>query len=164
MPPRAKRSRTEGTNLVNNSDDEDLFDTTPIQLPSFMTDNVPLGGSSRGTAGVRGASALRPVEPMVLEDDHNETHVTQLMRHWMNERLSPDLLQHCGDLLQTLLDRIRDQAIVVSQLRGDPDANEDEHYQIILVQTEMERIRFIIRSYTRTRIQKVSLYNIISRK
>lgn len=40
-------------------------------------------------------------------------------------------------------------------MRGDPDANEDEHYQIILVQTEMERIRFIIRSYTRARIAKI---------
>lgn len=109
MLPRAKRPRTESTSLADNSDD-DLFDVRPLQLPSFMTDDFSAGASSsnalRGTAG----GVQRPVEPMVIEDDQQETHVTQLMRHWMNERLSPELLQHCGDLLQTLLDRIREQA------------------------------------------------------
>lgn len=41
------------------------------------------------------------------------------------------------------------------QLRSDPNAIEEEHFQIILVQTEVERMRFIVRSYMRTRIHKV---------
>lgn len=115
MLPRAKRPRTESTSLADNSDD-DLFDVRPLQLPSFMTDNISVGGSSSNPR--RGPTAFdqRPMEPMVIEDDQQDTHVTQLMRHWMNERLSPELLQHCGDLLQTLLDRIREQAWA-------PDAN-----------------------------------------
>lgn len=105
MPPHPKRRRTEHTTLAGDSDD-DLFDTTPLQLPSFMSDNIPVGG----TSGTHNNTTTRPVEFMDLEDDQSDTHVTQLMRHWMNERFAPDLLQHCGNLLQTLLHRIREQA------------------------------------------------------
>lgn len=48
-----------------------------------------------------------------------------------------------------------EKAGLVQRLRGDPEASEDEHLQIILVQTEVERVRFIVRSYMRTRIHKV---------
>lgn len=36
-------------------------------------------------------------------------------------------------------------------------ASEEEHSQIILVQTEAERVRFMVRSYMRTRIHKVCI-------
>lgn len=41
-------------------------------------------------------------------------------------------------------------------LRADPDSSEDEHFRIMLVQTEIERVKFVIRSYIRTRLHKVS--------
>ena len=40
-------------------------------------------------------------------------------------------------------------------LRADPDTSEDEHFRIMLVQTEIERVKFVIRSYIRTRLHKV---------
>lgn len=40
-------------------------------------------------------------------------------------------------------------------LREDPDTSEDEHFRIMLVQTEVERVMFVVRSYLRTRLQKV---------
>jgi len=43
----------------------------------------------------------------------------------------------------------------VQQLRADPAASADEHVQIVLVQTEVERVRFIVRSYVPTRLDKV---------
>ena len=47
-------------------------------------------------------------------------------------------------------------------LRADPDSSEDEHFRIMLVQTEIERVKFVVRSYIRTRLYKVS-YTIILR-
>lgn len=41
-------------------------------------------------------------------------------------------------------------------LKGDPDSSEDEHFRIVLAQTEIERVKFIVRSYLRTRLFKVS--------
>lgn len=45
----------------------------------------------------------------------------------------------------------------VQLLRADPDTSEDEHFRIMLVQTEIERVKFVIRSYIRTRLHKVCL-------
>ena len=47
-------------------------------------------------------------------------------------------------------------------LREHPSTSEDEHFRIMLVQTELERVMFVIRSYVRTRMSKVrtrAMYN-----
>lgn len=44
----------------------------------------------------------------------------------------------------------------VQLLRGEPSASEEEHIRIMLVQMEVERVKFIVRSYVRTRLFKVS--------
>lgn len=43
-------------------------------------------------------------------------------------------------------------------MRADPDSSEDEHFRIMLVQTEIERVKFVIRSYIRTRLHKIEKY------
>ena len=47
------------------------------------------------------------------------------------------------------------QANDVKLLREYPDTSEDEHFRIMLVQTELERVMFVVRSYVRTRMSKV---------
>jgi GINS complex subunit 4 len=44
---------------------------------------------------------------------------------------------------------------MVEYLRSDPNTSEEEHFRIVLVQTEAERVKFLIRSYLRTRLHKV---------
>lgn len=51
-----------------------------------------------------------------------------------------------------------DQTDTVALLRSDPDTSEDEHFRIMLVQTEAERVRFVVRAYVRTRLSKVGLH------
>ena len=48
------------------------------------------------------------------------------------------------------------QTDMVQALRGDPDSSEAEHVRIMLVQTEVERVKFAVRSYIRTRLYKAS--------
>jgi len=43
----------------------------------------------------------------------------------------------------------------VQLLRSDPATSEEEHIRIMLAQTEIERVKFIVRSYVRTRLFKV---------
>ena len=45
---------------------------------------------------------------------------------------------------------------MVNTLRSDPQTSEEEHFKLVLVQTEMERVKFLIRAYVRTRLHKVS--------
>jgi GINS complex subunit 4 len=44
---------------------------------------------------------------------------------------------------------------MVNTLRTDPQTSEEEHFKLMLVQTEMERVKFLVRSYVRTRLHKV---------
>lgn len=53
--------------------------------------------------------------------------------------------------------RLTAQQKMVDTLRSDPQTSEEEHFKLVLVQTEMERVKFVIRSYVRTRLHKVSL-------
>ncbi|KAI0300688.1 GINS complex Sld5 component [Multifurca ochricompacta] len=87
-------------------------------------------------------------------DHPPETLLQQLVRHWLNERHAPDILPVQAEVLGALLDHIRRQTDTVQALRGDPDTSEAEHARIMLVQTEVERVKFVVRSYIRTRLYK----------
>ncbi|KAK0191483.1 hypothetical protein F5146DRAFT_1048890 [Armillaria mellea] len=87
-----------------------------------------------------------------------ETPLSELIRHWMNERHAPTILAAQEQLLGLLLDHIRRQTDTVQALRGDPSTSEEEHIRIMLVQTEVERVKFIVRSYIRTRLYKIEKY------
>lgn len=50
----------------------------------------------------------------------------------------------------------------VQVLRDDPTSSESEHIRIHLVQTEIERVRFVVRSYVRTRLYKVRYHHSLS--
>ena len=49
------------------------------------------------------------------------------------------------------------QQKMLQTLRSDPQTSEEEHFKLVLVQTEMERVKFLVRSYVRTRLAKVRL-------
>ncbi|KAJ7673452.1 hypothetical protein B0H17DRAFT_947248 [Mycena rosella] len=87
-----------------------------------------------------------------------ETPLEQLTRHWMNERHAPDILPAQDVLLSSLLDHIRRQSDTIQLLRGDPSSSEEEHIRIMLAQTEVERVKFVVRSYVRTRLFKIETY------
>ncbi|KAF9782416.1 GINS complex, Sld5 component [Thelephora terrestris] len=91
-------------------------------------------------------------------DDAQELPLQKLIRHWMNERHAPDILPIQAELLAGILDHIHKQSSTVSLLRTDPDASEDEHFRIMLAQTEIERVKFVVRSYVRTRLSKIEDY------
>ncbi|KAF8131272.1 hypothetical protein K438DRAFT_1999026 [Mycena galopus ATCC 62051] len=97
-------------------------------------------------------------EQPVVETLPEETPLEQLTRHWMNERHAPDILPAQDVLLSSLLDHIRRQSETIQLLRGDPSTSEEEHIRIMLAQTEVERVKFIVRSYVRTRLFKIENY------
>ncbi|KAJ7629422.1 hypothetical protein DFH06DRAFT_1102429 [Mycena polygramma] len=118
-----------------------------------------------------GPSIPRPRQSALLEEDQpmpaveepeeplpDETPLEQLTRHWMNERHAPDILPAQDALLSSLLDHIRRQSDTIQLLRGDPSTSEEEHIRIMLAQTEVERVKFIVRSYVRTRLFKIENY------
>ncbi|GLB42737.1 putative the GINS complex plays an essential role in the initiation of DNA replication [Lyophyllum shimeji] len=100
----------------------------------------------------------RPAPIPLAQPTEDETPLQQLIRHWINERNCPDILPAQEELLVTILDHIRRQSQTVQLLRDDASTSEDEHVRIMLAQTEMERVKFIVRSYIRTRQYKIDKY------
>ncbi|KAJ1303743.1 hypothetical protein OPQ81_008167 [Rhizoctonia solani] len=82
----------------------------------------------------------------------------KLRRVLMNERHAPELLPWEGQLIEDVLEKLHQQNQMVEYLRSDDSTSEDEHFRMSYVQLDMERIKFQIRSYVRTRLHKIEKY------
>lgn len=51
------------------------------------------------------------------------------------------------------------QAIMVEHLASDPKTTEEEHLRLTMVQMDMERLKFVVRSYVRIRLHKARLFS-----
>ncbi|KAK7533292.1 uncharacterized protein J3D65DRAFT_605813 [Phyllosticta citribraziliensis] len=76
-----------------------------------------------------------------------------LTRRWVAERVAPEVLPWPEDLMERVMRRIRGQIELVEEQTGnmDPKAN----FRLILYQTELERFKFLVRSFLRARIAKI---------
>ncbi|THH00062.1 hypothetical protein EW145_g7140 [Phellinidium pouzarii] len=87
-----------------------------------------------------------------------ESDVQRLTRAWQDERHAPDILPARDVLLGRVLDALRRQTSDANALRTADALSEEDHYMTMLVQTEVERVKFIVRSYVRTRLFKIEQY------
>ncbi|KAF9505965.1 hypothetical protein BS47DRAFT_1305914 [Hydnum rufescens UP504] len=88
----------------------------------------------------------------------DERMLDKLTRYWIDERNSPDILVWQGLVVEETLDKLQAQAEMVQKLQEDPRTSEEEHFRIVLIQTEAERVKFLVRSYLRTRLHKIEKY------
>ncbi|CBY02031.1 similar to GINS DNA replication complex subunit Sld5 [Plenodomus lingam JN3] len=82
-----------------------------------------------------------------------ETHdLQELTRCWVAERVAPEILPWPSELMERVLERIRRQIEMVEDQTGsmDPKTN----FKLIIIQTELERFKFLVRSFLRARIKK----------
>ncbi|XP_068709634.1 DNA replication complex GINS protein SLD5-like [Montipora capricornis] len=87
-------------------------------------------------------------------DSDEEIEVTaaevlaQLEEAWINEKFAPELLESKADLVECMLDQIKEMEGNLKKVKqGDVVAS--------LHKLEIDRIRYILSSYTRTRIEKI---------
>lgn len=76
-----------------------------------------------------------------------------LTRHWIAERCAPELLPYPTALMDRILSRISTQITLIEDTTGimDPRTN----FNNIIIQTELERFKFMVRSLLRARIAKI---------
>ncbi|KAI9824888.1 MAG: GINS complex subunit [Thelocarpon impressellum] len=77
----------------------------------------------------------------------------ELCRAWVAERVAPEILPYPGQLMERVMERIRAQIVKVEQQTGDMDPRTS--FGVIVLQTELERFKFLVRSFLRARIVKV---------
>lgn len=97
---------------------------------------------------------------MENEDEGLEETLTQaLIRHWTNERFAPEVLTHQEELLERALTRIQQQSIALQVLSNNPeDISSDDHFRFMLIETEIEHLRYICAAYARCRMYKLDKF------
>ncbi|KAL8890728.1 MAG: hypothetical protein Q9215_002172 [Flavoplaca cf. flavocitrina] len=80
----------------------------------------------------------------------------ELTRAWVTERSAPELLPWPSELIERVLERIHQQIEVVEEQVG--SVNPKTNFRLIVIQTELERFKFLVRSFLRTRMAKIDKY------
>ncbi|KAJ4303539.1 GINS complex subunit [Kalmusia sp. IMI 367209] len=80
----------------------------------------------------------------------------ELTRAWVAERVAPEILPWPADLMERVLERIRRQIELVEDQTGSMDPKTS--FKLIIVQTELERFKFLVRSFLRARLKKIELH------
>ncbi|KAF3988348.1 hypothetical protein FT663_02382 [Candidozyma haemuli var. vulneris] len=91
----------------------------------------------------------------------------ELIQAMINERMAPELLPYKHDVMEIVLSRIQSQQqlLLDSHEYGDSNAeagvvSSDFKLRLMIVETDIERISYIVRLYIRTRLSKIEKFTI----
>lgn len=91
------------------------------------------------------------------EENDNQEEMTAkkvlqtIEQAWLNEKFSPEILPHQTDFVDCLLEQIKEMEENIAKLsKTDP--------KVDLHKLELERIKFLITSYLRTRLKKIECF------
>ncbi|KAI1386992.1 GINS complex, Sld5 component [Hypoxylon trugodes] len=102
---------------------------------------------------------LREVDPTFNSIPEETRDLQALTRAWMAERSSPELLDWPVDgLFERVNERIKQQIEKIEDMTGDMDPK--TNFALIVIQTELERFKFLVRSYLRARIAKIDKHTL----
>lgn len=96
--------------------------------------------------------------PAERDDDDGEELTAQsalqaIEQAWLNEKFAPEILPHQSDLVDCMLQQISHMEENVKRLnKGD--------IRIMIHRMELDRIKFVISSYLRTRLEKIERFAI----
>ncbi|KAL5094557.1 GINS complex subunit [Trichoderma cf. simile WF8] len=102
---------------------------------------------------------LREVDPASHGIPLETRDLQALTRLWVAERSAPELLNWPADgLFERVNSKIKSQIGKIEDMTGDMDPK--TNFALIVIQTELERYKFLVRSYLRTRIAKIDKHTL----
>ncbi|KAF4442189.1 DNA replication complex GINS SLD5 [Fusarium acutatum] len=102
---------------------------------------------------------LRQVDPTSHRIPSETRDLQALTRLWVAERSAPELLEWPSDgLFERVNARIKSQIEKVEDMTGDMDPK--TNFALIVIQTELERYKFLVRSFLRARIAKIDKHTL----
>lgn len=96
-----------------------------------------------------------------------------LMRLWRNERCSPELLPYPFLLMNRMLRRVQEQMEHIENIsmgfieeftEASTNGSSNNKLQLLCMEAELERVKFVLRSYLRCRLSKVDKYMLYLRQ
>ncbi|KAK5663251.1 hypothetical protein OQA88_3678 [Cercophora sp. LCS_1] len=102
---------------------------------------------------------LREVDPTIHSVPLEKRDLQDLTRAWVAERSAPELLEWPSNgLFERINDSIKGQIERVEEMTGDMDPK--TNFALIVIQTELERYKFLVRSYLRARLAKIDRHTL----
>ncbi|KAM0332497.1 hypothetical protein ACHAQA_002779 [Verticillium albo-atrum] len=102
---------------------------------------------------------LQQVDPTTASIPPETRDLQALTRAWIAERSAPELLEWPPDnLFERVNARITRQIETIEEMTGDMDPK--TNFALIVIQTELERFKFLVRSYLRARIAKIDKHTL----
>ncbi|KAM3505878.1 hypothetical protein MY11210_007788 [Beauveria gryllotalpidicola] len=102
---------------------------------------------------------LREVDPQTHHIPRQTRDLQALTRRWVAERSAPELLAWPSDgLFERVNDQIKAQIEKIEEMTGDMDPK--TNFALIVIQTELERYKFLVRSHLRARIAKIDKHTL----
>ncbi|KAM0237724.1 hypothetical protein ACHAPO_004375 [Fusarium lateritium] len=102
---------------------------------------------------------FRQVDPSSHGIPGETRDLQALTRLWIAERSAPELLEWPTDgLFERVNARIKSQIEKVEDMTGDMDPK--TNFALIVIQTELERYKFLVRSFLRARIAKIDKHTL----
>lgn len=138
--------------------------TSPNRQENTVDLENLISGLRQDNRGTRNDDGNTSTSSKVLDIEH-------MRRIWISERMSPDLLPFEGDLIDRIMTRVRNQVRTSNSVSSfSTNKNEtqyieetsmnmqlgnDSQLKVLLVETELERVKYLLRGYLRTRLSKV---------
>ena len=80
----------------------------------------------------------------------------RLQDAWINEKFAPDLLEHQIEVVNCMLDQIADIKNKINMERSKKTTS--KNFGFALYEMEIARVKFLISSYLRIRLEKIQRY------
>ncbi|KAL0086055.1 hypothetical protein J3Q64DRAFT_1487747 [Phycomyces blakesleeanus] len=90
-----------------------------------------------------------------LNENYDDDQVTALTHAWINERNSPELLKYKRRLVESLLDKLREK---IDNVLDSTTVDAKNMFVSVVYETEVERVRYLIKSYLRARLFKIEKF------
>lgn len=97
---------------------------------------------------------LREADPNYDDGSRSDDDLQALTRAWIAERSCPELLEWpANGLIDRVNDNIQRQIGLVEEMTGDMDPK--TNFALIVIQTELERWKYLMRGFLRSRLAKI---------
>jgi len=114
------------------------------------------------------ASAAQELQSTEKTAGFREKHIHEaLVRAMINERMAPELLPYESALMAQVLHELSNQQQYLLDFHEYGDANSDAgvidgdfKLQLMIIETEIERLNYLVRLYLRTRLAKIDAFTI----
>ncbi|WFD46500.1 GINS complex subunit [Malassezia furfur] len=108
----------------------------------------------------RSSPEALPLGLDIKEEPLGETRssIVRLAHAWLDERGSPEVQPWNASMVEEVMDQIGQQQSILDSLASDASTSEEEHFRLNLVQLDVERAKWLLRNYLRSRLAKIETY------